>query len=246
VSIVRGVLTDPTTAQPIGRRQVRVELVSGPAGAFLADGVHVIATTTAHSDAAGAWSVDVPPNDSYNPAGTYYRVHVGLPDPLAFVVPAGIAPVGGYTLDALLVDDPASPGAVSVGVSSGQLSAAVSGAQTAAAVDATSKANAAQSAAISAAAADATSKANAAAVTAESFTTAQLRGYVPGLATPPDHTVTPVYADTSTVPPVVKGWNGTAWVAIGGGGGTSLTDNGDGTWTATSGVTDNGDGTWTA
>lgn len=35
-------------------------------------------------------------------------------------------------------------------------------------------------------------------------------------------------------------------IAALGSGGVSITDNGDGTWTASSGITDNGDGTWTA
>lgn len=54
--------------------------------------------------------------------------------------------------------------------------------------------------------------------------------YVPRFATPPtDHTTYPAYIDTSTTPPVLKGWNGSAFVALGDG--TTITDNGDGTAT---------------
>lgn len=45
-------------------------------------------------------------------------------------------------------------------------------------------------------------------------------GLVPYGTIPPDHTRTPVYVDTSTTPPVLKGWNGTFWAPIGGGGST--------------------------
>nr|DAL17852.1 MAG TPA_asm: hypothetical protein [Caudoviricetes sp.] len=43
--------------------------------------------------------------------------------------------------------------------------------------------------------------------------------YVPHQDTPPNPTITKAWADTSTAPPTVKGWNNSAWVAIGGGGG---------------------------
>lgn len=68
-------------------------------------------------------------------------------------------------------------------------------------------------------------------------------------STPPDHTVVVAYIDTSTVPPVLKGWNGSTWVAIGGGAATAAVttiDNGNGTFTSTgTGAVDNGDGTFT-
>lgn len=57
------------------------------------------------------------------------------------------------------------------------------------------------------------------------------------------------YIDTSVVPPILKGWNGTTWTAVGGGTVTPVVttvNNGDGTFTATgTGVVDNGDGTFT-
>lgn len=39
--------------------------------------------------------------------------------------------------------------------------------------------------------------------------------FVPKLATAPDHTVSPAYIDTTTSPPTLKVWNGSAWVAGG-------------------------------
>lgn len=39
--------------------------------------------------------------------------------------------------------------------------------------------------------------------------------------TAPDHTVAPVWVDTSTVPPVLKGWDGSAWIALSSDGGTT-------------------------
>lgn len=42
--------------------------------------------------------------------------------------------------------------------------------------------------------------------------------FVPHQATAPDETVTTVWADTSTNPPTLKGWNGATWEEIGGGG----------------------------
>ncbi len=87
--------------------------------------------------------------------------------------------------------------------------------------------------------------------------------YPPIRTTPPDPSTVVAYIDASTVPPALKGWNGTAWVAIGGttapstvvtttdnGDGTfaitgvTITDNGDGTFTSTGTVIDNGDGTF--
>jgi len=47
--------------------------------------------------------------------------------------------------------------------------------------------------------------------------------YVPQQTTAPDPTVYTGWLDSSTTPPTLKGWNGTAWVAIGGGGGGGVT-----------------------
>lgn len=82
--------------------------------------------------------------------------------------------------------------------------------------------------------------------------TTLLSTLVPFGSTPPDHTLIPAYIDTTTAPPTLKGWNGTAWVAIGGGGSSSgftFVDNGDGTATVTptgtAAAVDDGDGTAT-
>lgn len=48
-------------------------------------------------------------------------------------------------------------------------------------------------------------------------------------STPPDPAVVVAYIDTSTVPPVLKGWDGSSWVAIGNAAvdGALLTESGD-------------------
>lgn len=77
--------------------------------------------------------------------------------------------------------------------------------------------------------------------------------YAPFGPVPPDHTRTPIWIDTSASVPVIRYWDGSAWVAIPGGGGVGssflITDNGDGTATVTptgsATVVDNGDGTAT-
>lgn len=69
-----------------------------------------------------------------------------------------------------------------------------------------------------------------------------------GTTAPSNPALSPVWVDTSVTPQIVKGWNGSAWVAIGGAGGSgaAIVDNGDGTLSAPSGtVVDNGDGTFT-
>lgn len=56
-----------------------------------------------------------------------------------------------------------------------------------------------------------------------------LAKFIPHQNTPPaDPNVTPAYVDTSTAPPTVKGWNGAAWVPIGGTstGGVTVQDEG--------------------
>jgi hypothetical protein len=59
--------------------------------------------------------------------------------------------------------------------------------------------------------------------------------------TPPDPTIAPAYIDTSTVPPVLKGWDGTAWVPLGSGGSSTAPDNVLVTDTGDYLVTDTGD-----
>lgn len=62
--------------------------------------------------------------------------------------------------------------------------------------------------------------------TAEALAASLSATYVQFGATAPDPTKTTVWIDTSVVPQVVKGYNGTAWVAIGAGGstGTAIDD----------------------
>lgn len=63
-------------------------------------------------------------------------------------------------------------------------------------------------------------------------TTLLLPSLVPWGTTPPNPAAIPVYIDTTSLPPTLKGWNGTAWVAIGTGtAGTGGTGTGGGTTT---------------
>lgn len=121
---VTDVLVDSKGA-PVAGRQVAVELVAGPIGGFAPDGSHIISTTYAITDGAGAWTVNLVPNGNVEPAGTFYRAHVGVDESLPFIVPAG---VGAVSLRAVLIDEPTMPQPVVTGVQRPELEQAVAAA----------------------------------------------------------------------------------------------------------------------
>lgn len=138
MTIVRHILTQPVTGNPIVGMSIPIRLASP--GFVAGEQAEVTSTSYTRTDTTGQYSIDLRPQSQIEPSGTHYTVSHPGREMLSFAVPDGEGP---FWLYDLLVEDPAAPSPVLVGVTSAELDVATSTAQqaaiTAAAADAAAK-----------------------------------------------------------------------------------------------------------